>query len=161
MPVPYRVVRATDETPDTATIDLEPATREALPPFVPGQFAMVYAFGVGDIPLSVSGIDGRRLTHTIRAVGAISGALRTVRAGDTVGVRGPFGTGWDLPGSRWPGPADRRRRHRPGAAASARAGSARSAGRYGTLNVLIGARRPHDLLYGAETRRGGRPVPQS
>lgn len=95
VPVPYRVVERAAETPGTATIVLEPV-RSALLPFAPGQFAMVYAFGVGDIPLSVCAIDGHRLTHTVRAVGAISGALCALRPGVTVGVRGPFGTGWEL-----------------------------------------------------------------
>lgn len=63
VPIPYRVVEREAETPDTTTIVLEPV-RSALQPFAPGQFAMVYAFGVGDIPLSVSGIDGRRLRRT-------------------------------------------------------------------------------------------------
>ncbi|MFI2076853.1 MULTISPECIES: pyridoxamine 5'-phosphate oxidase family protein [Streptomyces] len=58
---------------------------------------MVYAFGVGDISVSVAGLDGGVLTHTIRAVGATSRALCAVRPGTQVGVRGPFGTGWDLP----------------------------------------------------------------
>lgn len=47
-PFLYRVRGRTDETSDTAEIVLEPMA-SALPPFVPGQFAMVYAFGVGDI----------------------------------------------------------------------------------------------------------------
>ncbi|MGW5118578.1 FAD/NAD(P)-binding protein [Streptomyces noursei] len=96
VPRPYRVVQRTEETPDTAELVLEPVA-ESLPAFVPGQFAMVYAFGVGDIPLSLSGLDDHRLTHTIRAVGAVSRALHGLRPGETVGVRGPFGVGWELP----------------------------------------------------------------
>ena len=46
-PVPYRVLARETETADMATLVLEPV-RSALPPFAPGQFAMVYAFGVGD-----------------------------------------------------------------------------------------------------------------
>ncbi|MCC9306092.1 FAD/NAD(P)-binding protein [Kitasatospora sp. RB6PN24] len=141
--------RRTD-TPDTATIVLEPVGT-ALPPFTPGQFAMVYAFGVGDIPLSVSGIDGRRLTHTVRAVGAISGALHGVRPGQTVGVRGPFGTGWELSEE-----AGRDLLVVAGGIGLAplrplvRAALA-ELGRYGRLSVLIGARSPHELLYSDET----------
>jgi NAD(P)H-flavin reductase len=36
------------------------------------------------------------LTHTIRAVGATTMALCSLRPGDMLGLRGPFGTGWDL-----------------------------------------------------------------
>ncbi|WP_237322526.1 FAD/NAD(P)-binding protein [Streptomyces sp. JJ36] len=136
--------------PGTATFVLEPAGRP-LPAFVPGQFAMVYAFGTGDVPLSVSGLDGGRLTHTVRAVGAVSGALQRVRPGDTVGVRGPFGTGWDLPAAAGHdllvlaggiGLAPLRPLVRQALAGP---------GRYGRLSVLIGARTPGDLLYARET----------
>ncbi|MFI2184439.1 FAD/NAD(P)-binding protein [Streptomyces sioyaensis] len=144
-PFPYRVTGRTDETPDTAEIVLEPMA-SALPPFVPGQFAMVYAFGIGDIPLSLSRIEESRLTHTVRAVGAVSGALHGLRPGATVGVRGPFGTGWDLSaaggrdllivaGGLGLAPL------RP-LVDDALAGPQR----YGRLNVLIGARTPGDLL---------------
>ncbi|MET8743479.1 FAD/NAD(P)-binding protein [Streptomyces sp. NPDC004728] len=151
VPFPYRVVEREAETHDTATIVLEPV-RSALQPFVPGQFAMVYAFGVGDIPLSVSGIDGRRLTHTVRTVGAVSGALNGLRRGDTVGVRGPFGTGWELPAAAGNdllvvaggiGLAPLRPLVRDALAAPER---------YGRLNVLIGARTPHELLYTGDVR---------
>ncbi|WP_035792128.1 FAD/NAD(P)-binding protein [Kitasatospora mediocidica] len=149
VPLPYRVVSHRDETDDTATIVLEPAGAP-LPPFAPGQFAMVYAFGVGDVPLSVCGIDGNRLTHTVRAVGAISSALRALRPGDCVGVRGPFGTGWGLPeaagddllvvaGGIGLAPL------RPLVLAALATPE-----RYGRLNVLVGAREPGDLLYPAE-----------
>ncbi|MGW2250968.1 FAD/NAD(P)-binding protein [Kitasatospora sp. NPDC001660] len=151
VPVPYRVVERAAESPDTTTIVLEPA-RSALQPFAPGQFAMVYAFGVGDIPLSVCAIDGNRLTHTVRAVGAISSALHALRPGETVGVRGPFGTGWELPAAAGLdllvvaggiGLAPLRPLVRDALA---------SAERYGRLSVLIGAREPRELLYTEEVR---------
>lgn len=101
-PRPYRVVGRRDETADTAEIVLDPAV-SALPPFVPGQFAMVYAFGVGDIPLSLSGIAGSRLTHTIRAVGAVSEALHCNRARRSAyaGRSTPVGTCSPRPDAIW------------------------------------------------------------
>ncbi|MEZ0090939.1 FAD/NAD(P)-binding protein [Streptacidiphilus sp. EB129] len=150
-PVPYRVTEREEATPDTATIVLEPV-RRPLEPFAPGQFAMVYAFGVGDIPLSVSAVDGPRLTHTVRRVGATSGALHALRTGDTVGVRGPFGTGWELPAvagldllvvAGGIGLAPLRPLVREALSAP---------GRYGRFNVLVGAREPGELLYRAEAR---------
>ncbi|GAA4989946.1 FAD/NAD(P)-binding protein [Kitasatospora paranensis] len=151
VPTPYRVVAAGPETHDTATIVLEPAGR-ALPPFTPGQFAMVYALGVGDIPLSVSALDGDRLTHTVRSVGAVSTALHALETGAAVGVRGPFGTGWGLPAA-----AGRDLLVVAGGIGLAplrplvRAALAASQG-YGRIGVLIGARTPRDLLYTAEIR---------
>ncbi|MEW2433264.1 FAD/NAD(P)-binding protein [Streptomyces caniferus] len=145
VPLPYRVVGRTEETRDTAEIVLEPVAA-ALPPFGPGQFAMVYAFGVGDIPLSLSGIDGQRLTHTVRAVGAVSQALHSLRPGRTAGVRGPLGSGWNL-------------RTQAGRDLLVVAGGLGLAPlrplvrdvlaapqRFGRLNILIGARTPGDLL---------------
>lgn len=60
---------------------------------------MLYAFGVGEIAMSVSGIPSSAddtLGHTIRLVGAVSRALHDAAVGTIVGVRGPFGTDWDL-----------------------------------------------------------------
>ncbi|MFD5256351.1 FAD/NAD(P)-binding protein [Streptomyces bobili] len=96
IPVPYQVTRVRRETADTVTLTLVPAGLETLAPFAPGQFAMVYAFGVGEIPVSVSHIAGHEVTHTVRSVGAVSAALCALRQGAQVGLRGPFGTGWDL-----------------------------------------------------------------
>lgn len=98
LPVPYLVTDRHDETHDSATLRLEPAG-EALPPFRAGQFSMLYARGVGEIAVSISGdpsADDGALTHTIRDVGAVSGALQRMTPGDRVGVRGPFGTDWGL-----------------------------------------------------------------
>lgn len=84
-----------DELPDTFTLTLD------APPgfsFDPGQFTMLYAFGVGEVPISVSGDpdDGSVVVQTIRRVGAVTEALGSLSAGDQVGLRGPFGTGWPL-----------------------------------------------------------------
>ncbi|MFE0876041.1 FAD/NAD(P)-binding protein [Streptomyces smyrnaeus] len=151
-PSPYRVLDRRRETGDTATVVLEPV-RSALPPFSPGQFAMVFGFGVGDIPLSVSRIEGDRLTHTIRSVGAISARLASLEAGAPVGVRGPFGTGWKMTsatgrdvlivaGGLGLAPL------RPLITAALSAPQ-----RYGRVSVLIGARSPGDLLYAAQAER--------
>jgi NAD(P)H-flavin reductase len=59
---------------------------------------MVYTHGVGEVPLSISGDPARPevLTHTIRAVGAVTNALFKTDVGDEVGVRGPYGVGWPM-----------------------------------------------------------------
>ncbi|CRK51228.1 Oxidoreductase [Rhodococcus sp. RD6.2] len=96
VPTPYRVRDRTTETHDSVTLSLVPVV-VALPHFVPGQFMMLAAAGVGEIALSISGDPaGRRLQHTVRAVGAVSSAIHDVPVGSVLGVRGPFGTGWDL-----------------------------------------------------------------
>lgn len=84
------------ETADTFTLELE--TGDDGTPFRPGQFNMLYVFGVGEVPISMSG-DPRRsgvLVHTTRAVGPVTRAMAGLRAGAALGVRGPFGTPWPL-----------------------------------------------------------------
>lgn len=95
-PVPYRVVSRVAENADSVTLHLEPVAAAISTP-LPGEFNMLYAFGVGEVAISTSGLhtDGM-LTHTIRSVGAVSSALCAAEAGTTLGVRGPFGTTWGL-----------------------------------------------------------------
>ncbi|MFJ8625092.1 FAD/NAD(P)-binding protein [Kitasatospora sp. NPDC093550] len=95
-PVPYRVLARRRETADTVTLDLVPLDAP-LARFRPGQYAMLHAFGVGEIPLSTSRIDGTALGHTVRAVGKVSEALCRARVGDRIGARGPYGTAWRTP----------------------------------------------------------------
>ncbi len=97
-PVPYRVRDRVVESHDSATLCLEPLGK-ALPAPLPGEFMMLYAFGVGEAAISVSGdptVTDGSITHTIRAVGAVSRALHDAQPGSFVGVRGPFGTSWGL-----------------------------------------------------------------
>ena len=100
-PLPYRVARKRRETADTWTLELEPVG-EAIEPIRPGQFTMLYRFGVGEAPISSSGDPGleTRLVHTIRAAGAVTKSLCAASAGDVVGVRGPFGNTWPLEQAR-------------------------------------------------------------
>ncbi|MGA9677601.1 MAG: FAD/NAD(P)-binding protein [Mycobacterium sp.] len=97
-PLPYRVRSRVVESPDSATLCLVPVG-EALRSPEPGEFMMLYAFGVGEAAISISGdptVTDGSITHTIRAVGAVSRALHDAQPGDVVGVRGPFGTSWGL-----------------------------------------------------------------
>ncbi len=97
-PVPYRVRSRIVESPDSATLCLEPVGESLRAP-LPGEFMMLYAFGVGEAAISISGdptVTDGSITHTIRAVGAVSRALHNAEPGSVVGVRGPFGTTWGL-----------------------------------------------------------------
>ena len=97
-PASYRVADARRETGDSWTLRLEAAGGDGGARYAPGQFAMLYAFGSGEVPISVSAIPERdgALVHTVRAVGAVTRTLCAARSGDVVGVRGPFGIGWPL-----------------------------------------------------------------
>src|SRR5438874_1966813 len=77
------------------TVALEPVGGGGLEP-APGQFTMLYAFGIGEVPISVSGDVGGPLVHTVRAVGSVTQALCAARRGSVLGVRGPFGNAWPV-----------------------------------------------------------------
>lgn len=102
LPRPYRVQRVRQETPDTFTLELEPEDGRPEMTFAPGQFNMIYAFGVGEVPISISGNPAKSATlvHTTREVGTVTRAMRQLKASDGLGVRGPFGVGWPVTGAR-------------------------------------------------------------
>lgn len=92
-----------EDGPHIVTLDLECAEANdgeaapfALGQFKPGQFNMLTVFGVGEVPISLSGDPATPhcLVHTVRAVGPVSAALTSLKPGEVVGLRGPFGTGW-------------------------------------------------------------------
>jgi len=97
VPAPWRVTAARRESADTVTLELEPPAEEDFA-FRPGQFNMLGAFGVGEVPISISGdpAAGGQVLHTIRDVGMATRALCALEPGDPVGVRGPYGTSWPL-----------------------------------------------------------------
>ncbi|SDP18972.1 NAD(P)H-flavin reductase [Nakamurella panacisegetis] len=101
VPRPFRVRRNRRDTTDTCTLELEPADGVPLP-WHPGQFTMLHAFGIGEAPISISGDPSRsdRLEHTIRNVGSVTAALVAAEPGTVLGVRGPFGSGWDVGAAR-------------------------------------------------------------
>jgi NAD(P)H-flavin reductase len=97
LPRPFRVISNHPETQDTVTLELEPEDGAVLS-FLPGQFTMIYVFGVGEVPISISG-DPRNpatLIHTVRSVGAVTAAIVGLGVGDRVGIRGPYGVGWPV-----------------------------------------------------------------
>jgi NAD(P)H-flavin reductase len=95
LPRPFRVIGSRLDTDDTVTLSLEPLDGDPLE-FEAGQFTMLHAFGVGEVPISISGDPTwpGPLVHTIRDVGNVTHALVTAQVGAIVGVRGPYGTGW-------------------------------------------------------------------
>lgn len=95
VPQPARVLGVHRETADVMTLELDP---NGLPDARPGQFNMLYAFGIGEAAISVTdgGAGGRGPVHTVRAVGAVTRALTSLEPGEPLGVRGPFGSAWPL-----------------------------------------------------------------
>ena len=95
-PEAYRVKSVSQDTPDVFTLTL---TKEGgAPPFLPGQFNMIYAFGHGEAAISIASNPQKKdeLIHTVRAVGSVTHCLQKLTIGDEIGVRGPYGTHWPL-----------------------------------------------------------------
>ena len=66
--------------------------------FQPGQFNMVYLPGFGEAAISISSDPKERSTlgHTIRFAGNVTRAVSRLKVGDTLGLRGPFGSNWPM-----------------------------------------------------------------
>lgn len=151
-PDPFRVQRVRRETEDTFTLELASTGAARAQAFAPGQFNMLYLFGVGEVAISISG-DPRTpetLVHTTRAVGIVTNAMASLKPGQVLGVRGPFGTSWPA------APAE-------GKDVVIIAGGIGLAPlrpliyevmanreRYGRVVLLYGARTPEDILYRKE-----------
>ncbi|MGA7923566.1 MAG: FAD/NAD(P)-binding protein [Thermoplasmata archaeon] len=148
-PVPFTVKERKGETGDTITLTLSPTEGSTSLSFRPGQFNMLYAFGVGEVAISLSGDaeSPHRYVHTIRGVGNVSRALCDAEVGEVVGVRGPYGKGWPLAEAQ-------------GRDIVLVAGGLglpplrpvlyellRHPAHYGRVEVIYGARSPKDLVY--------------
>ena len=154
LPRVAHVVRRRRDGPQIWTLEIA-AVEPGNAGFVPGQFNMLTAFGVGEVPISLSGDPAMpgRLVHTIRAVGPVSSALARLDAGAPVGLRGPVGVGWP-------------RTEMAGRDVVILAGGLGLAPlrpvlyrlfaerlRYGRIVLLYGARGPGEILFRAELER--------
>ena len=157
VPEPYRVRRVLQELPDTFTLEIEPSSGSSAGTFNAGQFNMLYVFGIGEIPISISGDPANAdiFVHTTRVVGPVTKALRKLKRGDELGVRGPFGSHWPV------GPA-------VGSDIVIVAGGIGLAPlrpalyeilakreNYGKVVLLYGTRTPDDILYRKELEQWG------
>ena len=155
VPRPFRVERVVRDISDTFTLQLRPEEGRRAFPFAAGQFNMLYLFGVGEVPISISGDPGEpdRLIHTIRSVGTVTAGMAALKKGGVVGVRGPFGSAWPVEEAE-------------GSDVVIIAGGIGLAplrpviyhvianrGRYGRLRILYGARTPRDILFRGQLER--------
>ena len=154
LPELFTIQKVVRETHVTSTLVLQPQSHPSHLGFQPGQFSMLYVFGVGEIPISISGDPAQpeQLVYTVRSVGLTTHMLITRKSGETIGVRGPFGSCWPVEEARGKdviliaggiGLAPLRPviyhvlRHRDD---------------YGRLIILYGARTPQDMLFSRELR---------
>lgn len=94
----FKINKVTWETHETFTHELIPIDGDHSFTFMPGQFNMIYLYGVGEIAISISGdpANQSRLYHTTRVVGSVTEREQHLRPGDILGIRGPFGNGWPV-----------------------------------------------------------------
>jgi len=91
MPVSNRVRKVVEENKETRTIFLE----EGMPGAIPGQFVMVWLPRVDEKPFALSYLNGEAAV-TVQRKGKFSEGIFRLKKGDYVGVRGPYGNGFDV-----------------------------------------------------------------
>lgn len=159
---PARLQRVIHETPGVKTYELAFNDQRLAAQFSwqPGQFNMLYVPGCGEAAISISGHDAALgvLRHTVRRVGAVTGALDEGGVGMSLGIRGPFGRGWPLEPFQPVEPfqsAGATQRDLIVVAGGIGLAPLRSMISYcsqhrehfGEVSILVGARKPDDLLY--------------
>lgn len=102
MPIPYWIEDKKVENDTMISFLLRPAGEQQIEPLHPGQFVMLYAFGIGEIPISVSSLlyPDAQFVQTIQDVGKISKHICQLNVGDQLGVRGPYGNTWPIADAR-------------------------------------------------------------
>ncbi len=148
---PATIVERAQEARDIFTYRLrlvDQAVRRAFQ-FAGGQFNMVYAFGVGEVAISIVSDpeDPELLVHTIRIVGRTTQAIGRLGPGDVLGIRGPYGRGWPLDKARGKDVVI----ITGGLGCAPVVGAIeyifRRRDQYGAVKILHGVKAPHDLLY--------------
>jgi sulfite reductase subunit B len=98
MPLPATIVRAEALTEKEMLFEIALDTGKPLG-HVPGQFVEVSIFGIGEAPISVSSApNGKTFELVVRRAGDVTTKLHTLKAGEKIGIRGPFGKGFDVEG---------------------------------------------------------------
>lgn len=91
------VVRVEKETEDVRTLFFED---ELCSTAHPGQYVMIWIPGLDEVPMSLSTISKEEeSSFTVRNVGNSTHALCNLEEGDKIGVRGPFGRGYNIVGT--------------------------------------------------------------
>jgi len=88
-----KIKETRQENPYVKTLTFEEKTcLEA----VPGQFVMVWIPGLDEIPMSISCLSAEGVSISVEKVGQATETLHSMKKGDLIGIRGPFGNGFSL-----------------------------------------------------------------
>jgi NAD(P)H-flavin reductase len=85
------IIETIKETEDTITLRVE-----SHKDYTPGQYNMIYIFGIGEVPITISGRSEGVIEHTVRSAGDVTKHIVSMKAGDRMYIRGPYGNSWDL-----------------------------------------------------------------
>ena len=83
-----QIVQIRNESPSVKTYTM---TDRVCAKAKPGQFIMLWIPGIDEIPLSILEVGNGIVSVSVKAVGDATKHLHTLKAGATVGIRGPFG----------------------------------------------------------------------
>jgi dihydroorotate dehydrogenase electron transfer subunit len=86
-PVNVLITKVVEETPTIRTFFFDTLFES-----IPGQFVMVWIRGVDEIPMALSNENA----ITVQKVGPATSALFELEECDSLGIRGPFGNGFDM-----------------------------------------------------------------
>jgi len=147
------------QTPDTTMfrVVLDDSTLAKSFTYLPGQFAELSIFGVGECPISIASAPTRKgfLEFCVRAVGQVTNALHELDVGGKIGVRGSYGNSFLLPQLE-----GRNLLFIGGGIGLAPLRSLinyalDNRDHYGEVEVIYGARSPQDLVFKEELKSWG------
>ena len=157
-PKPAVIKDIRQETYDTITYTFSfvNSDERASYSYLSGQFNMLSLWGYGEAAFTLTSdphLTNGTFDHTIRVVGDVTRALSGLKIGDTVGLRGPYGTFWPLQKAVG--------NHVLVVAGGTGLAPLRSVlehvlarrDQYGPLTILYGARTPRDLLFERDFQR--------
>ncbi len=93
-PTVVTIEKVIDETPTVRTLVF---SNEIMSNVLPGQFAMVWIPGINELPMSVMiSNESGKAAFTVRKHGPASTGLFNIKAGEQIGIRGPYGNSFDV-----------------------------------------------------------------
>lgn len=113
----------------------------------PGQFVQIGKFGFGECPISICSYDKDYIDLCIRNVGNVTKKLLSLRKGDLIGIRGPYGKGYPM--------AEMHKKDLLIIAGGTGVAPVRGAieyydkniDKFGSLDILLGFRNPDEILF--------------
>ncbi|MFB0544317.1 MAG: dihydroorotate dehydrogenase electron transfer subunit [Asgard group archaeon] len=99
-PKMVKITKVIQENPTVSSIEMEAPNIARIAE--PGQFIMVWCPSVDEVPMGFSIIDKEKgiIAITVEQVGEATRAICSKKPGDFLGIRGPYGKGFDLKGKK-------------------------------------------------------------